>query len=110
MIEKKGVKKKKMITMEVKTEIKKFEQSTWVAEIARYYKKSTSTSCHRRGGEKGRGILTSNEIMDTCKMGETAQNFVEKHHPNKAIAVRVMNLLNDNAMSHFCEILKRRQK
>jgi len=43
-------------------------------------------------------------------MWETMQNFVEKHHPNKAVAVRAMNLFNDNAMSHFYKILKRRQK
>ena len=51
--------------------------------------------------------LTSNEIREMCKMWKTVQNFVEKHHPNQA--VRVMNLFNDNAMSHFREILKRRQ-
>jgi hypothetical protein len=38
------------------------------------------------------------------------QNFVEKHHPNKAVTVRAINIFNDNAMSHFREILKRRQK
>jgi hypothetical protein len=38
------------------------------------------------------------------------QKFVEKHHPSKAVAVRAMNLFNDNAMSYFSEILKRRQK
>jgi hypothetical protein len=43
-------------------------------------------------------------------MWETVQNFVEKQHPNKNVAVRAMNLFNDNAMSHFCKILKRRQK
>ena len=42
-------------------------------------------------------------------MGNGAK-FVEKHHPNKAVAVRAMSLFNDNAMSHFHEILKRRQK
>jgi hypothetical protein len=41
---------------------------------------------------------------------ETVKNFVEKRHPNKAVAVRATNILNDNAMSHFREILKRRQK
>lgn len=54
--------------------------------------------------------LSSNEIREMCKMWERVQNFVEKHHPNKAVAVRAMNLFDDNAMSHFREILKRRQK
>ena len=43
-------------------------------------------------------------------MWETVQDFVEKHHPNKAVAVRARNLLNDNAMPHLGEILRRRQK
>jgi hypothetical protein len=40
-------------------------------------------------------------------MWETVQNFVEKHHPSKTVAVRAMNLFNDNAMSYFREIIKR---
>jgi hypothetical protein len=55
--------------------------------------------------------LSSNEIREICKMWEKVQKFVEKHHPSKAVAVRMMNLFNDNARSYFCEILiKRRQK
>jgi hypothetical protein len=54
--------------------------------------------------------LSSNEIREVCKMWETVQKFVEKHHPGNAVAVRAMNLFNDNATSYFCEILKRRQK
>ena len=54
--------------------------------------------------------LTSNEIREMCKMWETVQNFVEKHYPNKAVALRGMNLFNDNAMSHFHKILEKRQK
>jgi hypothetical protein len=54
--------------------------------------------------------LSSNEIREVCKMWETVQKFVEKHHPSKAVAVRAMNQFNDGAMSYFHEILKRRQK
>ena len=42
-------------------------------------------------------------------MGNGA-NFVDKHHPNEVLAAQTMNLFNDNAMSRFHEILKRRQK
>jgi hypothetical protein len=52
--------------------------------------------------------LTSNEIREMCKMWETVQNFVDKHHPNMAVAVRAINIFNENAMPHFREILKRR--
>jgi hypothetical protein len=45
-----------------------------------------------------------------CKMWETVQKFVEKLYPSKAVAVWAMNLFNNNAVSYFREILKRRQK
>jgi hypothetical protein len=62
------------------------------------------------GENKTETSLSSNEIREVCKMWETVQEFVEKHHQSKAVAVRAMNLFNDNAMSFFREILKRRQK
>jgi hypothetical protein len=43
-------------------------------------------------------------------MWETVQKFVENNHLSKAVAVTTMNVFNDNAMSYFHEILKRRQK
>ena len=107
-VEKKGGKMKEMIMVKVKEIIEKYKQGMQVAKIAILYKKSTSGSCLQKMGRK-RYFLTSNEIKEMCKMWETVQNFVEKHHPNKAIAVGVMNLFNNNAMSHFREILKRRQ-
>jgi hypothetical protein len=54
--------------------------------------------------------LSSNEVREVCQLWETVQNFVENHHPSKAVAVRAMNLFNENTMSNFREILKRRQK
>jgi hypothetical protein len=42
-------------------------------------------------------------------VGSSAK-ICRKHHPSKAVAVRAMNLFNDNAMSYFREILERRQK
>ena len=72
--------------------------------------KSLSLSSTEQEKKTAEESLTSDEIREMCKMWETVQNFVEKHHLNKAVAVQAMNLFNDNAMSHFREILKRRQK
>ncbi|XP_068121604.1 tigger transposable element-derived protein 1-like [Hyperolius riggenbachi] len=55
-------------------------------------------------------FLTSNEIQEMFHMWESLQNFVVKHHPDKALVVRAVELFNDNAMSHFHEILKRMQQ
>jgi hypothetical protein len=60
--------------------------------------------------KKTETTLSSNEIREVCKMWETVQKFVENHRPSKALAVRAMNLFNDNAVSYFRQILKRRQK
>lgn len=64
----------------------------------------------QRRGEKVRGILTSKEIKEMYEMWGTVENFVEKHHWIKDLAVHIMNWLNNSAVSHFCEILKDRQK
>ena len=60
--------------------------------------------------KKAKESLTSNEIWEMCKMWETVKRSIEKHHANKAVAVRAMNLFIDNAMPHFCKILKGRRK
>ena len=60
--------------------------------------------------EVGEDALSSSEIKEVLIMWGKEQNYVEKHHPNKAVSGRCMNLFNDNARSHFRGILKRRQK
>ncbi|KDR15886.1 hypothetical protein L798_09812 [Zootermopsis nevadensis] len=45
----------------------------------------------------------------SVKWGEV-QSFVERYHHDKAVASRSINIFNDNAMCHFINILKRRQK
>ncbi|XP_013365403.1 PREDICTED: tigger transposable element-derived protein 1-like [Chinchilla lanigera] len=70
----------------------------------------TSSAEEEEEERKVEESLPSNKIRKICKMWETVKSFVEKHHPNKAVAVRTVNLFNNNVMSHFCEILKRKQK
>ncbi|PNF40924.1 hypothetical protein B7P43_G14973 [Cryptotermes secundus] len=53
---------------------------------------------------------SSAAIREMLKAWETVASYIEKHHPNKAVAVCTTNLFNDNAVSHFHQILKRRQK
>ena len=56
-VEKKGNKKKEMITVEVKKEVMgKYKRGMQVAETARFYMKSMSASRLQRRGRKGRGI------------------------------------------------------
>lgn len=64
----------------------------------------------RSGDKMAEASLTSGKIRTMHKMWETVQNSVEKHHPNKTVAVWVRNLFNDNTVSHFCKIFQSRQQ
>ncbi|XP_053719550.1 tigger transposable element-derived protein 1-like [Synchiropus splendidus] len=55
-------------------------------------------------------ILPSKEIREVCNMWKKMQAFVKKNHPNKASTMTAINLFNDNAMAHFHDILRQRQK
>ncbi|KAL0269199.1 UNVERIFIED_CONTAM: hypothetical protein PYX00_007011 [Menopon gallinae] len=52
---------------------------------------------------------TSDEIREVCEKWEMVRHFVEKHHPNKATVLPATREFNDVAMSHFREVLRRRQ-
>ncbi|XP_051785430.1 tigger transposable element-derived protein 1-like [Erpetoichthys calabaricus] len=63
-------------------------------------------------GEEGAGdeTLSSSKIKEVLAKWEEVKTFFEENHPNKAVCGRTMNLCNDNVVSHFRGILKRRQK
>ena len=78
-VEKKGGKKKEMITVEVKKEIiEKYERGVRVAEIARFYKRSMSASClQRRRRKRQRNPSLQMKLGRSVKCGKL-QNFVEE--------------------------------
>ena len=53
--------------------------------------------------------VSSYEHAICAKWGEV-QSFVGRYHRDKAVASRSINIFNGNAMCHFRNILKRRQK
>ncbi|XP_067134160.1 tigger transposable element-derived protein 1-like isoform X1 [Centruroides vittatus] len=59
--------------------------------------------------EEGREDVPIALINKMCAKWSEVQSFVERYHPDNAVASRVINLFNDNAMSHFRNIVKRRQ-
>ena len=60
--------------------------------------------------EAGREDVPTSLIREICAKWGEVQSFVEWYHPDKAVASRSINIFNDNAMCHFRNILKRRQK
>lgn len=54
--------------------------------------------------------LSSGELKEACQMWVNLQSFVQKHHPNKALAMNLLNSFDSDIMSPFRGMLKRRQK
>ncbi|GBO19960.1 hypothetical protein AVEN_45192-1 [Araneus ventricosus] len=49
---------------------------------------------------------SSSAIREILKAWETVASYIEKHHPNKTVAMRATNLFYDNVVSHVRLILK----
>jgi len=60
--------------------------------------------------EEGREDVPTFLICEICAEWSEVQSFVERYHPDKTVASRSINIFNDNAMCHFRNILKHRQK
>ena len=60
--------------------------------------------------EEGREDVPTSLIREICAKWGEVQSFVERYQPDKVVASRSINIFNDNAMCHFRNILKRRQK
>jgi hypothetical protein len=44
-------------------------------------------------------LTTSGEIKEILKLWETVALYIEKHHPDKTVALRHINLFSDNTIS-----------
>lgn len=54
--------------------------------------------------------ISSSEIKEILKKWTELQIFVEKTHPDREKANRCIHLLNDNVMSYYRTVLKKKQK
>lgn len=51
----------------------------------------------------------SSAIKEMLKAWESVASYVKRHHPNQTEAARATKIFNDIAVSHFQQVLKRRQ-
>jgi len=58
--------------------------------------------------EEGREDVPTSLIREINAKWGKVQSFVERYHPDKAVASRSINIFHDNAMCHFRNILKPR--
>nr|XP_020633897.1 tigger transposable element-derived protein 1-like isoform X5 [Pogona vitticeps] len=52
--------------------------------------------------------ISSEEISYICQKWNECQEFFERHHPNRTVTGRVLDMMNDNVVSYFRKILQRR--
>ena len=62
------------------------------------------------GEAEGREEMSTALVKIMCGKWIEVQNFVEKYHPDKALARGNVGLFDEQAMSHFNNILKHREK
>ena len=54
--------------------------------------------------------VSTARIKEICSKWADVEDFIVNHHPNKLVANRAVNLMNDNAMAHFRKILQKRKR
>ena len=85
-----------------------------------------SANCYQNGPQKARKEaklseeegenqqsvqqISSSEIKEILKKWTELQIFVEKTHPDREKANHCIHLLNDNVMSYYRTVLKKKQK
>ncbi|CAH2253845.1 tigger transposable element-derived 1-like [Pelobates cultripes] len=60
--------------------------------------------------ETSKEQISSRELKETCQMWVNLQTFVQQHHPNKALARRLVNSFGTDIISPFQGMLKRHQR
>ncbi|XP_039608438.1 uncharacterized protein LOC120528359 [Polypterus senegalus] len=62
------------------------------------------------GEEEERVVIKSDAIKGIMEKWNECQDFFEKNHPDKSVANKVINMMNDHVVSHFRKILMRRKR
>ena len=94
--------------MEELLEDHKDELST--EELEQLQKQIQKAIVEEMSSGEGRENVPTSLILEICAKWDEVQSFVGRYHPDKAVAIRSINISNDNAMCRFRNILKCRQK
>ncbi|XP_044137796.1 tigger transposable element-derived protein 1-like [Bufo gargarizans] len=65
---------------------------------------------HSTEEEEEREEVSSDAIKSIMQKWNECHDFFEKHHPNITVVNRVLNLMNDNVVSHFQRVMQRRKR
>nr|XP_020670660.1 tigger transposable element-derived protein 1-like [Pogona vitticeps]XP_020670661.1 tigger transposable element-derived protein 1-like [Pogona vitticeps]XP_020670663.1 tigger transposable element-derived protein 1-like [Pogona vitticeps] len=52
--------------------------------------------------------VSSEEIRSICMKWNECQDFFEKHHPNRTVTGRALDMMNDKVVRHFRKVLQHR--
>ncbi|XP_040286123.1 tigger transposable element-derived protein 1-like [Bufo bufo] len=65
---------------------------------------------HSTEEEEEREEVSSDAIKSIMQKWNECHDFFEKHHPNITVVNRVLNLMNDNVVSHFRRVMQHRKR
>ncbi|KAM6467107.1 uncharacterized protein PHA67_012646 [Liasis olivaceus] len=65
---------------------------------------------HSTEEEEDREEVSSEVIQSIMAKWNECQDFLEKHHPNRTVTTRALNMMDDNVFSHFRRVMQRRKK
>ena len=49
--------------------------------------------------------VSNKETKSICQMWTKCQDLFERHHPNRTVTGRILDMMNVNVVSHFRKIL-----
>ncbi|XP_060794322.1 tigger transposable element-derived protein 1-like [Neoarius graeffei] len=88
------------------------KQEPTTEELVDLQREQVKVMQEEHSGEEEEEVVdaSSAEIKAICNKWSEVQAFIEKHHPDKTVASRAVDILNDNVMAHFRKITQQRKR
>ncbi|GBM89724.1 hypothetical protein AVEN_216835-1 [Araneus ventricosus] len=77
-----------------------------LTELPCFSQKKIGREMFVREGEGNSKAKSSSAMREMLKAWGIVASYIDKHHLKKTVVMRATNLLNDNAASHYRQILK----
>lgn len=89
--------------------VEEHNQDLTTEELQELHREQQKVFMHEVSSEEEKVEITSAEIQEICAMWSKVSSFCEKHHPNVGAVQSIQNQMDDVVLSHFRNVLKKRQ-
>lgn len=90
--------------------VEEHNQDLTTEELQELHREQQKVFMEKVSSEEEKVEITSAEIREICAMWTKVSSFCEKHHPNVGAVQYIQNQMDDVVLSHFRNVLKKRQK